>query len=73
MSDFITKVRQIDESSEYKTMLELPLRSRNIKAVIRAAKMCNSPYLYQVLTRNSEMYFTTLAEAKGYCKECGWL
>lgn len=73
MLDFITKVRQADEGGAYKTIMELPRRSRIAKAVIRAARECLSPYLYQVLSRDSEMYFKTLAEATAYCKERGWL
>ncbi|MBT9174039.1 MAG: hypothetical protein DDT21_02450 [Syntrophomonadaceae bacterium] len=73
MLDFFTKVRQADEGGAYKTVMELPGKGRIAKAVIRAARECRSQYLYQVLSRDSEMYFKTLAEAKAYCKNRGWM
>ena len=73
MSKFIRIISSDTEDEKYNVVMVLPRIGTEAKAIIRAVTDCSAPYLYQVLSRNSSVYFKTLAEARKYCSQRGWL
>ncbi|HHV11300.1 MAG TPA: hypothetical protein GXX75_13605 [Clostridiales bacterium] len=73
MSKFIRIISSDVEDEKYNVIMVLPQIGIETKAIIRAVTDCSAPFLYQVLSRNSAVYFKTLAEARKYCSRRGWL
>ena len=75
MRDLAKKLQQMKEvhgQRAYRVMYTLP-NQWNIKAVICASEDCDKSHLWQVVSKNTSVFFKTLRDAQNYCKRCGWL
>ena len=72
MQDLFEKLRTMDTSNGYTTVMELP-NGKNIKAVIQCAVDADAPFLWQVVTNYTSTYFRTMREAMDFCRKRGWM